>query len=224
MKVRLFSKPAQVLGRHKILLLVGAISGLALLLVPIAYTFVSTRGERYDLSRQYAWDVPTHRVAIVFGAGIYPDGTPTPYLSNRIETAVQLYKMGRVQLILMSGDNSTTHHNEPIVMQHYAVKLGVPPSAIAVDYAGYDTYDTCYRAHYIFGLRDATLITQGYHLPRAITTCKRLGLDVTGVVALHPSRDFSVMYLVRELVSTDKMFVQLFLKTKPPVLGGPIII
>lgn len=190
-----------------------------LVVAPLVYTYASTRNQRYDLLGQPANMVPYHKVAIVFGAGILSNGQPTPYLSNRIRTAVALYKAGKVHILLMSGDNSRKSHNEPTVMKNYAEKLGVPASAIREDYAGFNTYDSCYRAHYIFKLNDATLVSQGYHLPRAMVTCAGLGVKNIGVIATHPARDFTVNYILREFLSTDKMAVQLTFRPQPAVLG-----
>jgi vancomycin permeability regulator SanA len=189
---------------------------------PLTYTFLSSRGNRYDLDRTSINSIPHHHVAIVFGAGIFPNGTPTPFLQYRITTAVKLYQAHRVDILLMTGDNSTRNHNEPQVMKHYAIKLGVPSKAIVVDDAGFDTYDSCYRAHAIFKLNDATLVSQGYHLPRALATCKGLGIQSTGVIAIHPERDFALNNLARELLSTDKMVVQLTFKPKATILGPPL--
>lgn len=189
------------------------------LLAPIGLTFVTTQIDRYDLSKYTAQEVPYHRVALVFGAGVLPNGQPTPYLVNRVKTAADLYKAGRVKKILMSGDNSTRNHNEPLVMKNYAISLGVPAQDITIDAAGFNTYDTCYRAKHIFQLNDATLITQGYHLPRAMTTCAWLGVSTNGVPAYHASRDYTTSYIAREMLSNDKMVVQQILKPKPTVLG-----
>jgi vancomycin permeability regulator SanA len=202
----------------------GLLVGLCIFMLagPIAYTFLSTRGNRYDLGRTPPQNIPFHHVAIVFGAGILPDGEPTPYLRHRIETAVKLYKARRVNVLLMTGDNSVTYHNEPLVMKDYAVKLGMPAKAIVVDDAGFNTYDSCYRAHVIFGLDNATLVSQGYHLPRAMVTCQSLGVANTGVIAVHAGRDFTISYIARELVSTDKMVLQLVFKPAPTILGKPL--
>ncbi len=210
------------LSTHKYAAATAVVLVVLLLAGPVAYTFVSTRGQRYDLGRTPVGRVPFHRVALVFGAGILPNGTPTPYLQNRVKTAVELYKAGRVDILLMSGDNGASYHNEPRVMKNYAVKLGVPATAIVVDDAGFNTYDSCYRAHAIFGLNSATLVSQGYHLPRAMVTCSHLGVGNSGVIAIHPSRDFSVSYILRELVSTDKMVFQLVFKPGPTILGKPL--
>jgi vancomycin permeability regulator SanA len=212
----------QRLKTHKYM--IAAVIGLAVLvfIAPIIYTFVSTRGERYDLGRTSVSKIPYHQVALVFGAGILPDGKPTPYLQNRVQTAVKLYKAHRVNILLMSGDNSVNYHNEPLVMKNYAVSLGVPAEAVVVDDAGFNTYDSCFREHALFGLHDATLVSQGYHLPRAMVTCRGIGIRNTGVIAAHKARDFTVSYIAREMVSTDKMVLQLIFKPDPTVLGKPL--
>lgn len=222
--MRLLEQSIGLIKRHKIIITLFSVLCLALLILPTAYTFLSTRGHRYDLSSVSMSAVPYHKVALVFGAGIEPDGTPTPYLRDRIETAVKLYKAKRVSKLLMTGDNSSNTHNEPAVMKKYAQKLGVPSSAIVLDDAGFNTYDSCYRAHEIFGLHDATLVSQGYHLPRAMTTCKGLGISNVGVIAEHPMRDYTANYILREFLSTDKMTFQIIFKPLPTALGKPLII
>jgi len=193
---------------------------IGLVLLPVLYIVQHTRSARYDV----VVSVPQHKVAIVFGAGVWPDGEPTPYLKRRIETGVQLYKAHKVQVLLMSGDNSTAHYNEPVAMGKYAERLGVPHDRIVLDYAGYSTYATCYRAQAIFGLHDAILVTHKYHLPRAITTCNRLGVHSVGLGVLQagtPGKDFPINYLVREVLSVDKAALELLLRPEPPVLGVP---
>ncbi|MGC1176542.1 MAG: ElyC/SanA/YdcF family protein [Candidatus Saccharimonadales bacterium] len=207
--------------RRIFVLLLGFVLVVFIVFGPLLYTFTTTRSTRYDLQSTSAAKVPFHRVALVLGAGVLLDGTPTPYLRNRIETATHLYKAHRVQVLLMSGDNSTKQHNEPVAMKNYAVKLGVKSHDIVLDYAGLNTYDSCYRAHAIFGLRDATIVSQSYHLPRAMTTCRGLGIANVGVAAVHLHRDYTDNYLLREVVSTDKMVFQLLFKPHPTALGMP---
>jgi vancomycin permeability regulator SanA len=193
-----------------------------LLAAPMMYTFASTRGQRYSLDKTPIRAVPFHKVTLVFGAGILLNRKPTPYLQERLETAVKLYRAHRTDILLMSGDNSGVSHNEPLVMRDYAIHLGVPAKDVVVDDAGFDTYDSCYRAHALFGLRSAILVSQGYHLPRAMVTCRDIGITNSGVIALHPQRDYTLNYLLREVLSTDKMFVQLIFKPHPRVLGPPL--
>jgi vancomycin permeability regulator SanA len=116
-------------------------------------------------------EVPAQPIAIVFGAGIWEDGTPTPMLADRVQAAIDLYKAGRVGKLLMTGDNSSPDYNEVKVMQEYAEKQGVPANDITLDYAGFSTYESCYRAKAVFGITQAVLVTQNFHLPRAVYTC-----------------------------------------------------
>lgn len=207
------------LRRHRLPLLMIAACGVLLVFAPTVYTVLSTRGERVTSIDRAPW----REAAIIFGAGIQPDGKPSSYLERRIETGVALYKAGKVDVLLMSGDNGTRRYDEPTAMGRYAEQLGVPHDHIVLDYAGYGTYDTCYRAHAIFRLERATLVTHGYHLPRAITTCNALGVESFGVAALRagsPGTAFSPNYLVRELLSTNKAMVELAVRPKP-VLGAP---
>jgi vancomycin permeability regulator SanA len=206
------------LWAHKVALGAVIVVGLLMVIGPAVYAVISTRGDRYGVTV----DVPSHAVAIVFGAGVEPDGTPTPYLQKRIQTAVALYHAGTVHTLLLSGDNSTSHHNEPVAMGRYAESLGVPADRIVLDYAGFNTYDTCYRARAIFNVHQAVLVSHAYHLPRAIMTCSHTGVKSIGVAAENAGRigrDYSVNYLARELLSTDKAVLQIVFKPKPTVLG-----
>ena len=125
--------------------------------------------------------VPTERVAIVFGASVWADGTPTPMLADRIDGAVALYQAGRVDKILMSGDNSSEFYNEVVTMENYALGQGVPERDITLDYAGFSTYESCYRAKVIFGVEAAVLVTQRFHIARAVYTCQELGIAAVGL-------------------------------------------
>lgn len=168
-------------------------------------------------------NVPTHRVAIVFGAGLWRNGTATPVLKDRVQTAANMYFAGKVEKLLMSGDNRFVEYNEPAVMREVALSLGVPETAIVVDFAGRRTYDTCYRARAIFGVTEAILVTQAFHLPRAIYECSRLGVDSVGVNAdLRVYSKSSVLYWnARELFATVAALWDLNISHPVPVLGNP---
>lgn len=125
--------------------------------------------------------VPATPVALVLGAQVYPSGTPSPFLAGRLDLAKRLYDAGRVEVVLVSGDNGAREYNEPDAMRRYLVDAGVPAEKVVADYAGFDTYDSCSRAQRIFGVDRLTVVTQGYHLPRAVATCRALGLDAVGV-------------------------------------------
>ncbi len=126
---------------------------------------------------------PQRRVAIVFGAQVLPGGRPSNALAYRLDAAIALYRAGRVERLLLTGDHGTPNYDEPGAMRAYAVARGVPDSAIAVDSAGFRTYDSCYRARAVFGVDEALLVTQAYHLPRALYTCTGLGVRAIGFEA-----------------------------------------
>jgi SanA protein len=166
---------------------------------------------------------PTERVAIVFGAGLTHSGYPTAILRDRVETAAQLYFSGKVQKLLMSGDNSTVDYNEPGAMHDYAISLGVPESAIVLDYAGRRTYDTCYRAKAIFGVDSAILVTQAFHLPRALFLCNMLGTQAVGVEANNITyRKLSLaVWNLREQFATVGALWDVYIERPLPILGKP---
>jgi vancomycin permeability regulator SanA len=162
-------------------------------------------------------------VAIVFGAGLWRDGTPTPVLRDRVATAADLYFAGKVEKLLMSGDNRVQNYNEPGAMRDYAISLGVPTEDIVLDYAGWRTYDTCYRARDIFGVKDAILVTQGFHLPRAIYTCNILGVTASGVPADRRvyRRGSRAYWNLREVFATHVAIWEVHITHPLPVLGKP---
>ena len=168
-------------------------------------------------------NVPAKQVAIVFGAEVKKDGTPSVVLRDRVETAVALYKSGKVEKLLMSGDNRFVDYNEPESMRHYALTLGVPDADIVLDYAGRRTYDTCYRAKEIFGVNSIVLVTQGFHLPRALFLCNALGMDAIGVEAenYYYLKRLRLFWNVRELLASVQSVLDVYLLRPLPVLGKP---
>jgi SanA protein len=128
-------------------------------------------------------DVPSAPVAIVFGAGLYRDGSATPVLADRVTAAVDLYKAGKVRKLILTGDNRFPEYNEPASMFRLAVSLGVPEDDLIPDYAGRRTYDSCYRARFVFDVKKAILVSQEFHLPRAVFLCDQLGVESVGVSA-----------------------------------------
>ncbi|MBL8099189.1 MAG: YdcF family protein [Anaerolineales bacterium] len=168
-------------------------------------------------------DVESTHVAIVFGAGLLRDGSAGPVLSDRVQTAVALYQQGKVQKLLMSGDNRFIEYNEPEAMRQYALERGVPDEDIVLDYAGRRTYDTCYRAKEIFQVDEAILITQEFHMPRALFLCNWFGIDSNGVEAnnryfLKRSRAY---WNFRELFATFQAMWDVLITKPLPVLGEP---
>ena len=182
---------------------------------------------RYRRDTYAVADVPARPVAIVFGAGVYPDGRLSPILADRVTTAVELYRTGKALKLLMTGDNRFVDYNEPGYMRAYALQLGVPDEDIVLDYAGRRTYDSCYRARHIFGVEDAVVVTQEFHLPRAVMLCRGLGIDAVGVGADYQrphgySRRSLTYSRIREIPATAMAVIDLVRRHEPPVMGEPI--
>jgi vancomycin permeability regulator SanA len=190
------------------------------LLAPSLYVAMATSAYRYDNLAA----LPARRVAIVFGAGVRPDGRLSPMLADRVGAAVELYQLGRVEKLLMTGDNSRIDYDEVTAMRDYAIERGVPASDITRDYAGFRTYDSCYRARAIFGVEQATLITQRYHLPRAVYSCRQLGVEAIGIGTPDWGiyRDALLLqYSLREALATGQALWELHITQPQPMFLGP---
>ncbi len=192
------------------------IAAFVILGIPRLYVILSTTKKMYQVE-----DAPPKRAAIVFGAGLQRDGTPSPVLRDRVETAADLYFAGKVEKILLSGDNRFLYYNEPGSMMEYALSLGVPREALVLDYAGRRTYDTCYRAREIFGLDDVLLVTQSFHLSRSLFTCQNLGLKAVGVIADRREymRSSKLSWEAREVPASLVAMWDVWVAHPEPVLG-----
>ncbi len=211
----MFKKMKTIFRRFTLILGLSALSGLLLSKIAV---------QLHAASRTYTVeDAPLTRVGIVFGAGLLRDGSAGPVLRDRVETAVQLYRQGKVKKLLMSGDNRFVEYNEPEAMRQYALTLGIPDEDIVLDYAGRRTYDTCYRAAAIFQVDSAILVTQSFHLPRALFLCNSLGVDSTGVEANNTYfRKISrFQWNMRELFATAQAVWDVVVSRPLPVLGNP---
>jgi vancomycin permeability regulator SanA len=163
-------------------------------------------------------DTPDAPVAVVFGAGLW-NGEPSPYLAHRLDAAADLYGRGTVRAILVTGDNSRHDYDEPDAMRDYLRHHGVPDRRIVSDYAGFDTWDSCSRAHRIFGVDRAVLVSQGFHIRRALALCEAAGVDAYGVGAPEP-HDVTWAYGgVREILAAGKAAADALLRPDPTFLG-----
>lgn len=169
-------------------------------------------------------DLAPHRVALIYGAGIYRDGRLGRMLADRVAVGAELYRLGKVQRLVMTGDNRIVEHDEPGRMRDHALELGVPAEVIQPDYGGRRTYDSCYRARHVFGLREVVLVTQAFHLPRALLLCRGLGLDAVGVAADRQPYPLVARFWGegREVLATSLALLDLVLQQPAPVMGPPI--
>ena len=159
---------------------------------------------------------------IVPGCGVYPDGEPTPLLSDRLDIAIRLYEKGVAPKILMSGDHGDDSYNEVAVMRQYAIDRGVPSEDIFMDHAGFSTYETMYRAASIFKVKTAVVVTQKYHLYRSLFNASNLGIDACGVVATGHVFRAQSYYSFREYFARCKDVIFGIFKPKPTYLGETI--
>jgi len=159
------------------------------------------------------------RIAIVFGAKVWENGEPSHALYDRVITAVELYRAGRVKKILMSGDNPSENYDEPTAMKATAVKLGVPAGDIVLDFAGRRTYDTCFRAKEIFEVQKAIVVTQEFHQTRAIYLCNNLGVDSIGITANRRRYEGEKYWAFREFFSRASAWFEINFLPFAPVNG-----
>lgn len=160
---------------------------------------------------------------IVLGAGLRPDGNPTWMLEDRIKVGDELYKNHAAPKIIMSGDHGRESYDEVNAMKKYAKREGVPSKDIFMDHAGFETYDTMYRARDVFGAKKVIIVTQKYHLYRAMYAAKKLGLDAYGVSATKRKYDNKQWIRdMREWLARVKIFGKCITKPKPKYLGKKI--
>ncbi|MFI9805578.1 vancomycin high temperature exclusion protein [Streptomyces sp. NPDC052301] len=211
MKIRRPRLPRTRTGQRRLVQAVMAACVLALL--PATWLYVSTA----DRLRTTA-DAPRAQVAVVFGAGLW-NGEPSPYLAHRLDAAAKLYRAGRVEVVLVTGDNSRRDYDEPDAMRAYLRKHGVPDRRIVSDYAGFDTWDSCVRARKVFGVDRAVLISQGFHIRRAVALCEAAGVDSYGV-GVDAKHDATWYYGgTREVFAAGKAVLDAVFHPDPRFLG-----
>lgn len=182
---------------------------------------IKHRANRYTYS--YTESVPECYTGIVFGAGIR-DGKPSKYLKDRLDAGIRLYEAGKVQRLLLSGDNGSHNYDELKVMRDYCLAKNVKAEDLFLDFAGFDTYSTLYRAKEIFEVDKAVLVSQNYHLDRAIYIGRSLGLDSYGYAADTGHYGGYRRNMIREVLATANAFLEVNLQRQPKFLGEQVSI
>ncbi|MGA4544518.1 SanA/YdcF family protein [Uniformispora flossi] len=185
-------------------------------LAPVTWMYAVAGGRLRSVS-----DVPSTPVALVLGAGV-KDGEPSRLLARRLDVALDLYRAGKVKVLLVSGDNGRDSYNEPDVMRRYLVARGVPEKQVVADYAGFSTWDSCVRAKKVFGVDRAIVVTQTFHLRRALALCDAAGVTAYGVGddSLHGELIGVTLYGgFREVFAAYKALGEAVLKPEPQALG-----
>lgn len=166
--------------------------------------------------------VPQSHTAIVLGASVYANGKLSPILKDRVDSALELYKAGKVKRFLLSGDHGQDNYDEVSTMKDYLNGKGIPDEDIFLDHAGFDTYDSMFRADYIFKVDSAIVVTQNFHLPRALYISDRLGLNFIGYSADKRKYQSIESLEHRENIANIKAFWEVLINKKPTYLGDEI--
>lgn len=215
------SKP---LWRRVFAVLLAVIAVAALAVVVANVVTVATTRERVvtvDGAARVLSADPADAV-VVLGASVYPDGTPSDILADRLEVACDLYKAGAARAIIVSGDNRTSHYNESDAMKAFCVDLGVPSADVYVDHGGVGTYESMYRARHVFGAERIIVATQAYHLYRAMFAADCLGMEAWGVACDKGTYNDQARYSMREALARTKDFLAALLRL-PVDTGGETV-
>jgi vancomycin permeability regulator SanA len=199
------------------------VAGTAAAAVPFGWTQARASGHLYDESDLTGAGGPRADVVIVLGAQVADGGTrPMPFLQGRLDTAAALLASGRAQVVLVSGDAGGASGNETEVMRAYLATVGVDPSRVVADPYGLDTYDTCVRARQVYGVTRALIVTQRYHLARAVTLCRQAGIDTDGVGARCDGCWWTTLAnkSVREYFACTKAAWEAY-RDRPPAVSSP---
>ena len=207
-------------GRRALLWTTGGFLAAAALIVglPNAIVLLGAGSAGHDPAR-----APHAEVALVLGASAYTDGTPTPALADRLAVGAALYRDRRVDRVLVSGEPGRGFVDQVEVMRRELVRLGVPDRVIFTDRRGFDTWDSMVRARKVYDVRSAVVVTQGWHMPRALWLGKRAGLKVHGLVAdpIH-SGEHQRNFTVSEIFARIKAVIDVVANRQPSYLGPKI--
>ena len=167
--------------------------------------------------------VPANRVGLVLGtSNRLTNGSPNPYYTYRIDATIALYKARKIEFVLVSGDNGSIYYNEPNTIKKDLINGGIPEHVIFLDYAGFRTLDSMFRAKFVFGLDKVTVISQKFHNERAIYIAKQKGLKAIGFNAQDISTSQGLKVQIREYLARVKVFIDMVLNTQPKFYGATI--
>ena len=190
----------------------------------LIYSYINIRiltyTKKYTLNVE---DAPSSQVALILGALVYSNGNVSPILKDRLDYGIELYKSGKVKKLLLSGDHGRKNYDEVNSMREYVLSKGVKPEDVFMDHAGFSTYDSMYRSRDVFNVDKMIIVTQEFHLPRAIYIARKLNVDAYGVKSdmhFYPKLKY---YKFRESIARCKDYINVnILKKKPTYLGEPI--
>ena len=205
----------------------SVLSKLIILIIAVFLTFilinsyVKSSTEDSIISKNEALNINPDCI-IVLGAGVRSDGSPSPMLQDRLNTGIELYENGVSDRILMSGDHTKKGYDEVNIMKDYAINKGIPSENVFMDHAGISTYDSIYRAKEIFWAEKIIIVTQEYHLYRALHIAEKLGLEAYGVSADVRVYAGQELREIREKAARVKDFFKAILKPDSKIGGEAI--
>jgi len=216
-----FSRPQTEMKKIKKLIMPVIVLGTFLLLILIIANFVVIGNSKRFLYENIS-EVPKCYTAIVLGAKVQQNGTPSDYLQDRLDMAIELYHNNKISRFLLSGDHGQTSYDEVNNMKAYLINHGINTEDIFLDHAGFDTYNTMVRAKIIFKVQDAIIVTQKFHLPRAVYIARSQGIEAFGIKA--DKRQYAAMksLKIREALSSVKAFTEVIINKSPKYLGEQI--
>ena len=211
--------------KRKWMIALAALCALAVLMGTVVlgingYVMAVTR--KQILSAQQAAQIGDADCILVLGCRVYEDGTPSHMLEDRLQQSVELFELGAAPKLLMSGDHGQQEYDEVNTMKRYAVEHGVASSAVFMDHAGFSTYESLYRAKEVFGVEKVIIVTQRYHLYRALYIARQLGLEAYGVASDPRSYAGQIVREVREILARNKDFLNTIFWPEPTYLGEQI--
>ncbi len=196
------------------------LSGSTILAISLINSHIQKKSEAYiffDIDK-----APKTQAVLILGAKVSQSGRMSPMLYDRVETALDLYNEGKVEKFLVSGDHGKKNYDEVNPIKEYLLKKDIPPEDIFLDHAGFDTYDSLFRAKYIFQVQSLTVVTQNFHLPRAVYLGRSLVIDTYGVSADRQFYGGIEHNKSRETIASIKAFFDIHFRAKPKYLGEPI--
>ena len=207
--------------KKRLLIIAAVLAALAAGTVFVPDIIVVSSAKDRIITADEAAELQNIDCVLVLGAGVR-DGNPTPMLRDRLITGISLYESGTAPKIIMSGDHGREDYDEVNVMKSYAVENGVPDSDVFMDHAGFSTYDSIYRAKAVFEADSIIIVTQKYHLYRALYIAERLGVNAVGVSADLDDYSGQLKRDLREIAARDKDFFSCLFKPEPKYLGEKI--
>ena len=201
------------------MVLAAVVAVVAVFAITNVVTIVGSKGSIVNAEKA---SIGNADAIVVLGASVLPDGTPSGILSDRLDDGIALYFAGVAPKIIMSGDNGTASYNEVKAMKQYAIAQGVPSQDIFCDHAGFSTYESMYRAKYVFGCERIVVATQTYHLYRALWSAKSLGMQAEGVPSDYHEYQMQLQYDIREIPARTKDFFKALFRVPSTYVGEAI--